>query len=105
MITNNVNIIEHIIELQPQNKPYPFRHYIIGSLVTSRSGKLEIQVDVRHVVKRSLIKVEPNNLMCERIFVANSASVETRRNLQNCKKRGELECYRQTSRQNFDLPR
>lgn len=28
MITKNVNISEHIIELQPQNKPYPFRHYI-----------------------------------------------------------------------------
>lgn len=73
--------------------------------MTSRRGKLEIQVDVRHVVKRSLIKVEPNNLMCERIFVANSASVETRRDLQNCNDRSELDAIQRPEDKHFDLPR
>lgn len=73
--------------------------------MTSRRGQLEIQVDVRHVVKRSLIKVEPDNLMCERIFVANSASVETRRNLQICNDQKRIRHNQDKNEKHHDLPR
>ncbi len=43
--------------------------------------KLEVQSNVRNVVERTLVKVEPDQLVSERIFISNSAAVGSRWNL------------------------
>lgn len=43
--------------------------------------KLEVEVDIRDVVKRSVVKVEPHQLVGVGVFVADCASVESGGNL------------------------